>query len=123
MFWQPKTWLNSRHKGQHFEQVAQEYLVSKGLIPISCNYSCRYGEIDLIMKDASTIVFIEVKFRETGKFGGAINALTYKKQQRLQKAIAHYVQKHNLSHCMLRVDYVAIEGSQTKSFHWIKNVI
>ncbi|MEO2268732.1 YraN family protein [Pseudoalteromonas pernae] len=123
MFWQPKTWLNSRQKGQHYEQLAQEYLVSQGLTPIGSNYFCRYGEIDLIMKEGSTIVFVEVKFRETGKFGGAINALTYKKQQRLQKTVAHYVQKHDLSHCILRVDFIAIEGSQAKSFHWIKNVL
>ena len=123
MFWQPKEWRNTKHKGQHYEQLAEQYLIENGLQAVSRNYFCRYGEIDLIMKEGATFVFIEVKYRKSSEFGGAINALTYTKQQRLSKAIAHYVQKHNLSECNLRVDYVAIQGSQTKQFNWIKNVL
>ncbi|MFY8273921.1 YraN family protein [Pseudoalteromonas sp. SSDWG2] len=123
MFWQPKEWRHSRHKGQHYERLAQDYLVTQGLTPVTTNYHCRYGEVDLIMKDGATWVFVEVKFRKHGSFGGALWALTPKKQGRLRKTIAHYVQKHDLMHCTLRADYVAIDGQQDTQFHWIKNVL
>ncbi|WP_105188530.1 YraN family protein [Pseudoalteromonas sp. T1lg48] len=123
MFWQPKEWRNSRAKGQHYELLAQDYLEKQGLTPVSRNYNCRYGELDLIMKEGLTWVFVEVKFRRKQEFGGVLYALTERKQQRLRRTIAHYVQKHDLAHCILRADYVAIEGQSVPQFHWIKNVL
>ena len=55
--------------GRWGEDVAQNFMVEKGLYPIAANLRTQYGEIDLIMKDGETVVFIEVKTRTNTKFG------------------------------------------------------
>ncbi|QFU03702.1 hypothetical protein FIU82_01545 [Pseudoalteromonas sp. THAF3] len=123
MSWLPKAWRNNREKGQHFELLAQKYLTQQGLTPVARNYHCRYGELDLIMKEGQVWVFVEVKFRRHSSYGGALHALSHTKQQRLQRTIAHYVQQKGLAGCVLRADFVAIQGEKEPEFHWIKNVL
>ena len=72
MSWFKQLWQNSREKGQYYELEAQKYLQQQGLIPIERNYNCPYGELDVIMRDGDTLVFIEVKFRSSNAKGGAI---------------------------------------------------
>jgi putative endonuclease len=55
------------------EIIAQKYLTQHGLKLIEQNYHSRYGEIDLIMQDQSTLVFIEVRQRSSQLFGGALD--------------------------------------------------
>ena len=50
-------------KGLRFEDQARQYLSARGLKLLESNYRCRFGEIDLIMRDAQTLCFIEVRFR------------------------------------------------------------
>ncbi|KZN37338.1 YraN family protein [Pseudoalteromonas luteoviolacea] len=113
---------NTREKGQHFEVIAEQYLVKQGLKPVTRNYLCRFGEIDLIMKDLNTWVFVEVKYRKATTYGGAINALSVKKQQCLRRSIYQYTQDFALHNPALRVDFVAIQGSSPHAIQWIKNV-
>ncbi|KZN51339.1 YraN family protein [Pseudoalteromonas luteoviolacea] len=113
---------NTREKGSYFEEVAERYLQKQGLTPIARNYLCRHGEIDLIMKDAHTWVFVEVKYRKSLKFGGALNTLSQQKQQRLRRSIYQYMQDFTLHNVALRVDFVAIQGNSPHAIHWIKNV-
>lgn len=59
---------NTRNKGEHFELIAEQYLVKQGLTPVTRNFHCKYGEIDLIMREAQVLVFVEVKYRDSKNF-------------------------------------------------------
>ncbi|MBB1480608.1 YraN family protein [Pseudoalteromonas sp. SG41-2] len=122
MSWFKQLWQNSREKGQYYELQAQKYLVSQGLIPLERNYNCPYGELDVIMRDGNTLVFVEVKFRSSYVKGGAIHALGKQKQERLKRSIYHYLATKKLSDQAIRIDFVAITGDTSQKLNWIKNV-
>ena len=112
---------NTRDKGGHFERLAEHYLTNQGLNFVARNYTCRYGEIDLIMRHQQTLVFVEVKYRKGAQFGGALHSLTTTKQQRLRRSIEHYLIAHHASNQPVRVDFVEIEG--TDNIHWLQNIL
>jgi putative endonuclease len=111
---------NTSEKGAHYERVAELYLRDAGLTCVERNYRCKYGEIDLIMQEQETFVFVEVKYRGSEQFGGAVNSLSAQKMQKLRRAIAYYCQVHRISDSPLRIDFVAIDSD--KQCHWIKNL-
>lgn len=113
-----------REQGNKFEQIAKTYLKSHGLIAICDNFSCRVGEIDLIMSDNKTLIFIEVKQRANNSFGGAISAVSLAKQRRIMKTAMTYCaqQKINFEQQASRFDVVAITGSHEPfDIEWIKH--
>ncbi|GAA5648031.1 hypothetical protein VPR01S_21_00740 [Vibrio proteolyticus NBRC 13287] len=116
--------LSRRSKGAHYETAAKEYLLGCGLSLIERNFSARTGEIDLIMRDGDTIVFVEVRYRTHQNFGHAAETVTYQKMQKLIRTATRWLQTQNLSvHTTdFRFDVVAIHdnGKQTD---WIKNAI
>ncbi|MGH8757706.1 MAG: YraN family protein, partial [Burkholderiales bacterium] len=63
--------MNRNAEGTAAERVAATFLQSHGLKLLETNYRCRFGEIDLIMRDGDTLVFAEVRLRTSGNFGGA----------------------------------------------------
>ena len=69
--------------GKQAENRAERFLLTKGLQLICRNYRCRWGEIDLIMKDKDELVFVEVRFRKYNAYGGALESIDYFKQKRL----------------------------------------
>lgn len=111
---------NKAYKGQHAEKIACEYLQQQGLVLIDKNYHCRLGEIDLIMEHDDTLVFVEVRYRKNNLYGDAKESVTYKKQQKLQKAALHFLQQHKNRNA--RFDVIAITGeNKQQSFEWIQN--
>jgi putative endonuclease len=82
---------NNLRKGLRFEDQARRYLAAQGLDLLESNYRCRFGEIDLIMRDADTLCFIEVRFRKSLDFGGASASITPTKQRRIVKAALVYL--------------------------------
>ncbi|PID45470.1 MAG: YraN family protein [Proteobacteria bacterium] len=98
-------------RGDSEEQRACEYLQSQGLELIAQNFSCRMGEIDLIMHDPekNNLVFVEVRYRVNSTFGGAAASITRSKQRRIIRTALHYQQKYAPKSYM-RFDVVAIEG-------------
>lgn len=82
------------HTGQLFERKAEELLIKNRLILVSRNYHCRYGEIDLIMTDADTLVFVEVRYRKNEDFGSASASVTPAKQKKIILTAQHYLQHH-----------------------------
>lgn len=81
------------------------------------------GEIDLIMRDGKTLVFIEVRYRKTNKFGGALASLTKEKERRLKNTAAYYLNFRKFAN--IRFDFVIMTlGSEKKLVveDWIKNV-
>lgn len=105
------------NQGYNAEQAAKQYLQQQGLIHIAANVRYKFGEIDLIMRDADYWVFIEVKYRSSNKFGGAIHALTQKQVHRIRKAAEHYLQLNGID-APCRFDVIAIDPHNTK---WICN--
>ncbi len=102
--------LTSRKKaGNEAEQQACKHLQAQGLKLLEKNFSTKAGEVDLIMRDNETLVFVEVRYRKNTDFGGAAASVTAKKQQRIIKAALAYQQKH-MPQSSMRFDVVAIEG-------------
>ncbi len=85
---------NSKQTGQQAEDSACHYLELQGLSLIERNYCCARGEIDLIMKDNSTTVFVEVRFRRDERFGSGAESVDSRKQKKLLSTAAHYLQKN-----------------------------
>lgn len=117
--------LSSSQKGKAWEEHAKEYLEKSGLKCLAKNYHCRFGEIDLIMVEQDTIVFVEVKFRQSKAFGGAISTISTKKQQKITKTAALYLQQQGLNayNTSCRFDVVAIQGNNNiiQEINWLKN--
>ena len=111
--------IENKIKGNNTEQLACDYLLEQGLQLVQCNFSSRYGEIDLIMRDTDTLVFIEVRYRKNRNFGGAAASVTATKQQRIIKTALSYQQQYAIQDTM-RFDVVAVEGNCSK-IKWIKN--
>ena len=108
----------STSTGQFYEQQALVFLQQQGLQLVQQNYSCRFGEIDLVMREQQRLVFVEVKFRRSNHFGGAAAAVTLSKQQKLTRTAQCYLQSVGQQHC--RFDVVAIT-EQPADIRWIKN--
>lgn len=104
--------------GQSAEARAESFLASKGLTPVARNWRCRFGEIDLVMQDGATRVFVEVRLRSSSDFGGAAASVTPAKQRRLVAAARQYLTTlKTLPPC--RFDVVALTGNTPPE--WIKN--
>ncbi|HUV23731.1 MAG TPA: YraN family protein [Gammaproteobacteria bacterium] len=115
---------NSLRKGLRFEDLARRYLGARGLCLQESNYRCRFGEIDLIMRDAETLCFIEVRFRRSLDFGGASASITRAKQRRIIKAALFYLSTRQQSmNQALRFDALLIQqqADGKQDFNWIQN--
>jgi len=95
--------------GKTGEEIAIRYLLQQGYQVLERNYRCRFGEIDLIARDGSTLAFIEVKTRRSQKFGPAAAAVTLEKQRYLVKASQVYLTRKRKAHELCRFDVVTIE--------------
>jgi putative endonuclease len=103
--------MDSRARGLRVETFALEHLERRGLRRVARNYRCRAGEIDLVMRDGDTLVFVEVRYRRRPHFGGAVESVDTRKQRRLIRAAAHYLASHRCGEpppC--RFDVVAVDG-------------
>ena len=105
-------------RGQRAEDAAFDYLREHGLTEIERNYRCRFGEIDLIMRDAETVVFVEVRQRSSTHFGGAIASIDARKKKKLVTTARHYMAtKGSFPDC--RFDAVLLNGDSR--VEWIRN--
>lgn len=120
----------SYSKGQHAENACCEYLRQQGLKLVARNYHGHRGEIDLIMQDGQTLIFVEVRFRKNSFYGGALESVTAQKQQRILRTAEEYLQ-HETKLKNGRIDVVAMSEklqnanienpNENYSFEWIKN--
>jgi putative endonuclease len=105
-------------RGDDAEEKARRFLLGKGLTPVCRNFRCKQGELDLVMRDGKTLVVVEVRFRKSSRYGGAVESITRAKQSRIIAATQVYSSKHKLD-CPLRFDVVAISGDG--GIDWIPN--
>lgn len=102
------------------EQWAERYLQRQGLKPVARNYRSRFGEIDLIMRDGTTLVFVEVRLRRNGAFGGAAASIDAHKQQRLVRTAQQYLAAlSQLPPC--RFDAVLMDDAEGRNVQWLRN--
>ncbi len=101
---------NKRQLGGRKEHMAGSFLEEKGYVVLEYNYHTRSAEIDLICKDGSTYVFVEVKYRKDCKEGHPLEAVTAAKQRRIRQAALYFLMERNLSPDLteIRFDVVGI---------------
>lgn len=115
--------LQRQEIGRKAEQKAFEFLLAKSLKPIERNYTCYFGELDLIMQDKEDIVFVEVRSRANTYYGTALESIDAHKIRKLIKTAAHYLQYRGwLYKKNSRFDIIAIHSlSENIQLEWIKN--
>jgi putative endonuclease len=97
-----------QRSGQQGEQIAVDHLKKMGYKIQHRNFRCRQGEIDIIARDGSTLVFIEVKTKAQTAFGAPQAMVTYTKQNTITRVAMYYVQQYRLINTALRFDVMAI---------------
>lgn len=105
-------------RGENSEQLACDYLLAQGLKTVARNYRCRFGELDLIMRDGDSLVIVEVRYRGSDTYGSALESITPRKQSRIIAATHCYL-KTSPQKSAIRFDVVAISGN--RPLEWIKN--
>ncbi len=113
--------LKPKHltEGNAAEALAAVFLQQKGLKLVEKNFRCQHGEIDLIMRDAGTLVFIEVRLRSNQDFGGAAMSISSSKQQKLRRSAERYLQTHG--DCACRFDAILMSKVDLSAIEWIQN--
>ncbi len=95
------------------EETAAKYLeTEKGMICLEHRYKTKCGEIDLIMMDGKTLVFVEVKTRKTGMKGQGLAAVNLTKQKRILHAALLYMKWKKCMDSAVRFDVVEIYGDE-----------
>ncbi len=109
--------------GAEAERLASRFLIAQGLELVARNVRSRGGEIDLVMRDGDTVVFIEVRYRSDARFGSAAESVDGRKQRRIVDCAAHYLQRNPaLARAPARFDVVAIRPSHgADRLEWIRN--
>lgn len=110
-------------RGQAAEQLAEKFLSQQGLTSVTRNYRCTVGEIDLIMRDGPTLVFVEVRLRSNRRYTSPLESVTRSKQQKIIRAALAWLQRHDPSSTLpCRFDVVALTSLDPKaSPEWIKD--
>ncbi len=107
--------------GQQAEDMALAWLQTQGLRLIARNYHSRYGEIDLILLDRKTLVFVEVRYRRSRRHGSAAESVTRQKQARLLNTAACFLRDYRHDGPS-RFDVAALEpGPEGLSLDWIRD--
>lgn len=127
MFWQLKLRNNP---GLSAENRALEYLKARGMKLVTRNYACKAGEVDLIMLDKETLVFVEVRFRSQSQHGSAAESITTRKQNKIRKAANHFLALHSKhQHRLCRFDAFLLknaspydDANSEKNIEWIKGI-
>ncbi|PMR76888.1 YraN family protein [Billgrantia endophytica] len=111
---------DARARGAHIERLAAEWLTARGLMLVASNQHAKGGEIDLVMRDGDTLVFIEVRHRADSRHGHPLETITATKQRRLIRAARFYLARNRLS-CPCRFDALAVTGAPpVLDFEWVQ---
>jgi putative endonuclease len=112
----------SRAQGRAAEETALHYLRGHGLELIVRNWSCRSGELDLVMAEGATVIVVEVRQRRHSGFATAAESVTPHKQRRLLRATEYFLLRHpHLAGRPLRFDVVALRTPDDREPDWIRD--
>ncbi len=105
--------------GDAAEDRALAHLQANGHTLITRNFRCKCGEIDLIVNDNDTLVFVEVRYRKRDDYGSALESVTASKQKKIQNSAQYYLQTKSLGESQaIRFDVVAISPN---NIQWIQH--
>ena len=112
-----------RGRGAGVEAAAGRHLVAAGLRPLAANAFARFGELDLVMLDGTTLVFVEVRYRRSERYGGAAASVDARKQRRLVLAARQFLAAHpRYAQGPCRFDVVAASGDPAApTLTWIRD--
>ena len=106
--------------GERAEALAAEFLAAQGMTILERNFRRRCGEIDLVARDGDTLVFVEVRLRTRGDFGGAAASITAKKRARIAAAAGLYLARlRRTPPC--RFDAVLLDAIDPDRIEWMKD--
>lgn len=94
--------------GQWAEERAVEHLENAGLRLLTRNFRCRLGELDAVMADGSTVVFVEVRYRASDRYGDGLESVTHAKQRKLIGAARAWLARHAAAEPPCRFDVVSV---------------
>lgn len=115
------TKISPLKRGNQAETEALGYLQNFGLVVVERNYRCRRGEIDLIMDDGETLVFVEVRYRNNSRYGSAMESVDVYKQSRLIACASHYLASKDINK-PARFDVVAMTHEKGEPrIQWMKD--
>lgn len=104
---------NRRKIGSIYEQIAAQALEDQGYVIVERNYRCTFGEVDLIARHDGFLVFVEVKYRKTEKYGLPVESVGYKKQKNISKVARQYIARKRFTKMpKVRFDIVGILGQE-----------
>jgi putative endonuclease len=106
--------------GEEAERLAAAYLQRQGLSLVQRNYRCRFGEIDLIMRDGASLVFVEVRLRSRGDYGGAAASIGAAKQGKLLRTAQHYLSTLGRTP-PCRFDALLLQSADGAGIEWVRN--
>ncbi len=113
---------NRQRTGREGEELAAVFLRSKGMAILGANVRCALGELDLVCREGTTIVFVEVKARHGSGFGLPQESVSAAKQRKLTLLAKWYLQRHRLEGHPARFDVVAVDfRSREPQITWIPN--
>lgn len=107
-----------RSRGAAAEALARAHLERAGLRLVERNYRCPRGEIDLVMADGESLVFVEVRYRSSPRFGSAAESVDARKRARLIAAAGHYLLTRAADR-PCRFDVVAADGET--GVEWLRD--
>ena len=106
-------------RGRQAERHARDFLNRRKLQLITENYRTCQGEIDLIMRDGNTLVFIEVRYRHNHAYGNALESVNRDKQRKIIRTAHAFLQTHRHDG-EIRFDVITFDGAMTTP-KWVKN--
>jgi len=113
--------MDTLSRGKAAENLACEYLQARGLQLLHRNYRSKGGEIDLILQDTDSLVFVEVRYRRQAGFGSAAESVDWRKQSKLIKCARYFLQTHpDTARQPCRFDVISVNGS-SNNIEWIPN--
>ena len=105
--------------GAAAENLAAAFLAARGLAVVERNFRCKGGEIDLVARDGDALVFVEVRYRRSGTFGGAAASVDALKQRRVLRAAQFYLAGRGDVRC--RCDVVLLDALDPARIEWIRD--
>ena len=115
--------MTMRQRGDTAELFAENHLKQQGLKLVERNFNSRYGEIDLIMLDKQSLVFVEVRFRADSSFGSGAETVNFHKQHKIIKTAQIYLQSHKkMQNRDCRFDVVSVTlQANVPTIEWYKS--
>jgi putative endonuclease len=112
----------TRTTGAHWEDAALAHLQHNGLKLVERNFACRFGEIDLILRDRDHLVFAEVRYRGDATRGDGTLSVGAAKRAKLTRAASVYLQAHpRFSQLPCRFDVIGCSGALARpEFEWTR---